>query len=1209
MDDQKLKTHVLLPKEQLSKIYDAVDKLKKEGKDLSDPKYEKLVKILKQQIMLIKQKQGIPTENPTSQLKSTPTLIPSSSSVVNSTNLTKPQYDQLRAQIYAFKHHLHKNVDIPPALYPAIRGNNAEKSLREYELLYKPTSQAPGVNSISNSNFGMSSNAQYKPSNSGLDLQTLFYERERRIQLRIKTKFEELKQIITTPSEKTETKINAAVQLKSLTLLRLQKELRTNFVNEYKRIEMEKYNNNPGMRRSKRNVDAKDYNRKMISLPNPRRRVEVDPDTRKRNKHRKYLNEILNQRKKFHLFHKEKQRLVEKLNKELLSYFEKKARVEREKKEKEERARLKALKENDSEAYYEMLVSAKEDRLLQLIKQTDECLSNLGAQLVNERIKQDGNEDEIKDEMGDKPKGVVERFLHNEKAYYTVAHRLTEKIESQPSTLAFGKLKKYQISGLQWLVSLYNNKLNGILADEMGLGKTIQTVSLITYLMEYKSNPGPYLVIVPLSTLENWRIEFERWAPHIKVIKYAGAQSTRKQLEKNEIRNRDFNVLLTQYEYVTKDKRILKKLPWEYIIIDEGHRIKNKDCKLVLDLKQYKSEHRLLLTGTPLQNDLKELWALLNFLLPTIFDNSSNFETWFNSPFKGMDSETSQKLQMTEEENLLIIQRLHQVLRPFLLRREKKDVEDQLPEKVEIVIRCHLSVLQKKLYEQIQNKNSIASDEKGKYRHKSLNNSVMQLRKVCNHPFLFFDDWSSFEPTDIIRTSGKFELLNRMLPKLKSQGHKVLIFSQMTSLLDILGYYLAVKGYQFLRLDGNVKAESREKIFERAQEKRDAEAKVIKAGMFDQSSTSTQRQEMLETILLKTDELVESEVPDDEMLNQMLARGDEFEIFQKYDRDEEEREKEFWSIQNLPVQSRLMVDEKELPEWLTKSFVIKEEKEEEFYYGRGHRKSRNQDSNFVESFEETGNDTNAIIKEEEKDSEFVEKKRKRSSSSVTKEKRKKKKKSIDTPLQKLLISWYEKITMMYEDDTWICSLFMELPSKQVYPDYYKLIQNPICFDDIKEKIEYNEYTSIEEMEKDIELMKKNAFIYNQHDSFVCVFATKILDQFTKLKNENEQKNVKSSLFMEDEDGFSNDFEEEEEEDDIKSNDASEEDDNQSEENFLDIDEEEDPFEDETEELFDQKSNESSSFDIFGGDQSNSIFDQEEELKVVEETNEPNFLNW
>ena len=380
---------------------------------------------------------------------------------------------------------------------------------------------------------------------------------------------------------------------------------------------MEKYQNNPSLRRSKRQMETKttgnDFNgRKMISLPNQRRRVEIDPDTRRKNKHRKYLNEVLNQRKKFHNFHKEKQRLIEKVNKELLNHFEKKLKLEREKKEKEERARLKALKENDSEAYYEMLVSAKEDRLLQLIRQTDDCLSNLGAQLVNERIKQGKEEEGDKStETGDKPKGVVERFLHNEKAYYTVAHRLTEKIESQPSTLTFGQLKEYQISGLQWLVSLYNNKLNGILADEMGLGKTIQTVSLITYLMEYKSNAGPYLVIVPLSTIENWRIEFERWAPHIKVVKYSGAQSTRKQLEKNEIKERNFNVLLTQYEYVSKDKRILKKVPWQYIIIDEGHRIKNKDCKLVLDLKQYNSEHRLLLTGT--EEKFKFFLTLIQF--------------------------------------------------------------------------------------------------------------------------------------------------------------------------------------------------------------------------------------------------------------------------------------------------------------------------------------------------------------------------------------------------------------------------------------------------------------------------------------------------------------------------------------------------------------------------------------------------------------------
>jgi ATP-dependent helicase STH1/SNF2 len=291
-----------------------------------------------------------------------------------------------------------------------------------------------------------------------LDIQTLFYERERRIHLRIKSKFEELKEI--TQSSPVP-KLDVIIQLKTLNMIKFQKDLRSQILNEHKRIEMEKMNNSQ-IRRSKR-FEPNDG--KTLTLQTSIRREDGDPDFRKKNKHKKYLNEVMNHRKKIQNTHRERQKVTEKLNKDILAYFERKTKMEREKKEKEERARLKALKENDSEAYYEMLVSAKEERLLQLIKQTDECLSNLGAQLVNERIKQ-GKDDES-DEKSDKPQGVVERFLHNEKAYYTVAHRLTEKIECQPSTLTFGKLKEYQISGLQWLVSLYNNKLNGILADEM----------------------------------------------------------------------------------------------------------------------------------------------------------------------------------------------------------------------------------------------------------------------------------------------------------------------------------------------------------------------------------------------------------------------------------------------------------------------------------------------------------------------------------------------------------------------------------------------------------------------------------------------------------------------------------------------------------------------------------------------------------------------
>lgn len=351
-----------------------------------------------------------------------------------------------------------------------------------------------------------------------------------------------------------------------------------------------------------------------------------------------------------------------------------------------------------------------------------------------------------------------------EQSYYGIAHTIRETVTEQASIMVNGKLKEYQIRGLEWLVSLYNNNLNGILADEMGLGKTIQTIGLITCLMEKKRNLGPYLIIVPLSTLSNWVLEFEKWAPSVNVVAYKGSPQVRKALQ-NSMRATKFNVLLTTYEYVIKDKSVLAKIHWKYMIIDEGHRMKNHHCKLTQTLNtHYISPHRLLLTGTPLQNKIPELWALLNFLLPSIFKSCNTFEQWFNAPF----ATSGEKVELNEEETILIIRRLHKVLRPFLLRRLKKEVESQLPDKVEYIIKCDMSAVQRVLYRHMSgnlsrfvsnvlqhelvrqhNKKTtryiigrgvLLTDgtEKGKHKGggKALMNTIMQLRKLCNNDLL-----------------------------------------------------------------------------------------------------------------------------------------------------------------------------------------------------------------------------------------------------------------------------------------------------------------------------------------------------------------------------------------------------------------------------------------------------------------------------------------
>jgi len=270
-------------------------------------------------------------------------------------------------------------------------------------------------------------------------------------------------------------------------------------------------------------------------------------------------------------------------------------------------------------------------------------------------------------------------------------------------------------------------------------------------------------------------------------------------------------VLLTTYEYIIKDKASLRKLQWEYAIVDEGHRMKNAQSKFAVTLgTAYVTKHRVLLTGTPLQNSLPELWALLNFLLPSVFNSVETFDQWFNKPFAqfgtaASDGDTEEVVNT--EERLLIIQRLHELLRPFMLRRIKADVLDQLPDKVEKVLRCELSSWQKELYKQISY--SVLADGQKKSK-RGLNNVVMQLRKVCNHPYMFTPE-GYYITEEIIRTSGKVELLDRMLPKLKAAGHRVLMFFQMTAAMTILEDYFKLRGILSLRLDGSTTGEERER--------------------------------------------------------------------------------------------------------------------------------------------------------------------------------------------------------------------------------------------------------------------------------------------------------------------------------------------------------------------------------------------------------------
>ena len=505
------------------------------------------------------------------------------------------------------------------------------------------------------------------------------------------------------------------------------------------------------------------------------------------------------------------------LGKALHQFHQQAERDESKKFERTAKQRLQALKANDEEAYIKLLDQTKDKRITHLLKQTNSFLDTLAN-----AVKVQQNESKVltqleKGELANNPNAQNEDENREKIDYYEVAHKIKEGVDKQPAMLVGGTLKEYQVKGLEWMVSLYNNHLNGILADEMGLGKTIQSIALITYLIEKKTETGKFLIIVPLSTITNWTLEFELWAPDLKTIVYKGTQQQRKELQ-YQVRSGDFTVLLTTYEYVIRDRPILSKFKWAHMLIDEGHRLKNTGSKLFQTLTTYyHTRNRLILTGTPLQNNLPELWALLNFILPKVFNSVKSFDEWFNTPFANTGHQ--EKLELSEEESLLIIRRLHKVLRPFLLRRLKKDVAKDLPDKVEKVIKCKFSCLQSRIYKQLLSHNAlfIGTGTVGatKAGLKGLNNKIMQLRKACNHPFVFEEVETVVNPdkgtTDLIwRSSGKFELLDRILPKLKRTGHRVLIFFQMTQVMDIMEDYLRFRNLKYMRLDGSTKADDRQ---------------------------------------------------------------------------------------------------------------------------------------------------------------------------------------------------------------------------------------------------------------------------------------------------------------------------------------------------------------------------------------------------------------
>jgi len=353
----------------------------------------------------------------------------------------------------------------------------------------------------------------------------------------------------------------------------------------------------------------------------------------------------------------------------------------------------------------------------------------------------------------------------------------------------------------------------------MGLGKTVQSTSFIYHLQKELKLPGPFLIVTPLSTIGNWEREIRTWTD-MNICVYHGKDTARNLCVDSEFYFKDengitdpllykFDVVLTTYEMAMSGFSQLKPIHWRCCILDEAHKLKNKSSKISEILKQYKFDHKILLTGTPLQNSLEELWSLLNFLQPDFMDEKA-FQSEYGSLTTASD-----------------VEKLQQLLKPLMLRRLKEDVEKTIPVKEETIVEVELTTIQKKWYRSILERNFTWLKQGSKKNNMpNLINTMMELRKCCIHPFLLkgaedsiCDEYKSITQEQhfkvMIASSGKMVLIDKLLKKLKAGGHKVLLFSQMTKCLDIIQDYLKGMNYGFERIDGGVRGDLRQAAIDR----------------------------------------------------------------------------------------------------------------------------------------------------------------------------------------------------------------------------------------------------------------------------------------------------------------------------------------------------------------------------------------------------------
>ncbi|KAH7687606.1 DNA helicase protein [Dioscorea alata] len=385
-------------------------------------------------------------------------------------------------------------------------------------------------------------------------------------------------------------------------------------------------------------------------------------------------------------------------------------------------------------------------------------------------------------------------------------------------------LKSHQLEGVSWLLRRYHLGVNVLLGDEMGLGKTLQAMSLLSYLKVNGISTGPFLVLCPLSVTDSWMSEFAKFCPILRVLRYLGDKERRRDLRRmmhehvqkqppsiNGQTELPFDVLLTTYDVALLDQDFLSQIPWHYAVIDEAQRLKNPSSVLYRVLQQnFTMPRRLLMTGTPIQNNLTELWALMHFCMPAVFGTLEQFTSTF---YEDRSSTTGYDADGVEKQFKI----LKHILRAFMLRRTKRQLVESgtlmLPPLTEITMMLPLVPLQKKVYMSILRRElpTLLAFSSGAPSHQSLQNIVVQLRKACSHPYLFIgiEPEPYEEGEHLILASSKLIVLDQLLKRLRAEGHRVLLFAQMTHTLDILQDFLELRKYTYERLDGSVRAEER----------------------------------------------------------------------------------------------------------------------------------------------------------------------------------------------------------------------------------------------------------------------------------------------------------------------------------------------------------------------------------------------------------------